>query len=88
MQFTAGFKRGDFQFGWHKGKLYRLPKRVKNRNYSLKEITQVVIYKNKNGEEVKGYRCALDKLTVEQAKAASTKVDWSIKSITSKDFPK
>ena len=58
--FKYGFNVNNMRYGWYKNKLYRLPSNIKLRNYSFKELKEILI-----GNKI-GYRLMKKKFTVEQ----------------------
>lgn len=74
--FTQGFKYGGFRFGYLNNKLYRLPTKIHERNYSMRELPLINIT-----EKIQGYRIIRDKKSIVQMKLMIKKVNYSVKSI-------
>lgn len=74
--FTKGFKYAGFKFGYLNNKLYRLPTRIHERNYSMRKLPIINIT-----EKIKGYRIIRDKKSIIQMKEMLRKVNYKVKSI-------
>jgi hypothetical protein len=58
--YKYGFYYKNFNFGWYKKKLYRLPSESKKNNYPLKQMDIIPVGKKE------GYRIVRDKKTIDQ----------------------
>lgn len=74
--FTHGFKYAGFRFGYLDSKLYRLPTKIHERNYSMRELPLINIT-----EKIQGYRIIRDKKSIVQMKLMLKSVNFSVKSI-------
>jgi len=72
LTFSEGFTHKGYKFGWHEGKLYRLPQKKKiteqkrkkfTREYPLKELTLI-----KLSDSGYGYRISTDKKSLAQVR--------------------
>ncbi len=74
VKFEEGFKFKCFKFGWLGGKLFRLPNKLHDREYSMREVPVIDITKT-----IKGYRLIREKKSVNQVMVMIKKVSYNVK---------
>ena len=82
--YKYGFKYKNFNYGWYKKELYRLPSvNFKNQNFPLKKL-KLIDVGNK-----KGYRLFRDKKTLEQLEELTEVINYEyvVNGKQSKDTP-
>ena len=81
MQFEYGFIYNDVKYGWYKKELYRLPFTRLKRSHGILKIEQRIM------NVTPYYIVQRNKLTLKRVEGLTTKVDWKVDVIKSKDCP-
>ena len=80
--FKYGFELKGMKYGWYKKKLYRLPSTINFRNYTLKEMSEILI-----GYNI-GFRLMKKKYTIKQLKEITIPIlELKIDLIKQEDLP-